>query len=102
MFWRFSGSLTGPERTLREIPHAQPTSSGSTSRRYARVEGVDPEGNERAFRLQNNPDSFGDTDYDDMVQYGTIDAKQVLQSPIIGWILERVGENRQHFETDVP
>jgi hypothetical protein len=88
---------------IEEQPNPGATASSATSTpgtRFARVEGVDVEGNERTFRLQNNPDSFGDTDYDSMVQDGTIDLESILESPIIEWIFERIEENRHHFETE--
>lgn len=55
-----------------------------------RVGGVDAEDRERVFRLIENPDTFGEYEYDEIADETTLNVKQVEKSPFFDLMLGKI------------
>lgn len=71
----------------------------STSLAKGRVEGVDEEGIPRILNIVDNPDTFGEYDYDDLApKLNELDLTQFHQSWVITELIEKCKGNKAIFE----
>lgn len=83
------------KRVIRFIPHVDEgglrgaivgiVKAGQISK--GRVGGVDAEKRERVFRLIDNPDKFGEYEYDEIADETTLNVKEVEKSPFFSEML---------------
>lgn len=71
----------------------------STSLRKGRVEGVDEHGIERILRIVENPDTFGEYEYDDLAtKLNELDLTEFHKSWVISELIEKCKANKAIFE----
>jgi hypothetical protein len=63
-----------------------------------RVGGLDAEGKERTFQLLENPDNFGNFEYDDLADETTLNIKDVEKSPFFATMLDIATKNATMFQ----
>lgn len=72
---------------------------GATSLANGRVEGVDEDGIVRILNIVDNPDTFGEYDYDDLApKLNELDLTQFHQSWVITELIEKCKGNKAIFE----
>lgn len=67
--------------------------------RQGRVVGRDHEGIERIYRLLENPDSFGQYEYEDLADEHVLNLEDVAESPFVKEMLSVVEKNKTIFLT---
>lgn len=73
--------------------------AGSVQR--ARVQGLDEDGETRAFRLMDNPDSFGSYEYETIADDAFLSLKNFESSPLFESMFTVIGEHKHLFEVPV-
>lgn len=71
----------------------------SMSLEKGRIEGVDEDGIERVLRIVDNPDTFGEYDYDDLAtKLNDLDLAKFHESWVISELIDKCKENKAIFE----
>jgi hypothetical protein len=66
-----------------------------------RVGGKDADGRPRVFRIMENPDSFGDFEYEDLADETKLNVKAVERSPFFDELLAIAAKNSTMFEKPI-